>query len=42
MVYDQYGARQEIVENFPQRFAEAYLLEWWTSSTASRRTASPS
>ena len=27
MVYDQYGARQEIVENFPQRFAEAYLLE---------------
>ena len=27
MVYDQYGARQEIIENFPQRFAEAYLLE---------------
>ena len=27
MIYDQYGARQEIVENFPQRFAEAYLLE---------------
>ena len=27
MVYDKYGARQEIVENFPQRFAEAYLLE---------------
>ena len=26
MVYDQYGARQEIIENFPQRFAEAYLL----------------
>ena len=27
MIYDQYGARQEIIENFPQRFAEAYLLE---------------
>ena len=28
MVYDQYGARQEIVGNFPQRFAERlYLLE---------------
>ena len=27
ILYDRYGARQECVESFPERFDEAYLLE---------------